>query len=167
VRGYVSTAFGCPFEGRVDPLRVAEVSRALIEMGAYEVAVSDTIGIAHPGQVPDVVGAVAARVPIDQVALHFHDTRGTALANVLTALDLGVSTFDASCGGLGGCPYAPGATGNLATEDLIYMLDGLGIATGVDLAALLRASAFIESRVGHPLPSRYYQATTHSLNAAG
>lgn len=167
VRGYVSTAFGCPFEGRVDPSRVAEVSRALIEMGAYEVAVSDTIGIAHPGQVPDVVGAVTACVPIDQVALHFHDTRGTALANVLTALDLGVATFDASCGGLGGCPYAPGATGNLATEDLIYMLDGLGIATGVDLAALVRASAFIESRVGHPLPSRYYQAATHSLNAAG
>jgi hydroxymethylglutaryl-CoA lyase len=158
VRAYVSTAFGCPFEGDVVPARVADVAGALIEMGAFEVAVSDTIGIAHPGQVPGVVDAVAARVPLEQIALHFHDTRGTALANVLTALDLGVSTFDASCGGLGGCPYAPGATGNLATEDLVYMLNGLGIGTGVDLAALMQASAFIESRLNHPLPSRYFQA---------
>ena len=104
--------------------------RRLIEMGAFEVAVSDTIGIAHPGQVPVVLEAVAARVPLAQIALHFHDTRGTALANVLAALQHGVATFDASCGGLGGCPYAPGATGNLATEDLVYMLDGLGIETG-------------------------------------
>jgi len=158
VRAYVSTAFGCPFEGPVPPRRVAEVSAALIEMGSYEVAVSDTIGIAHPGQVPLVVGEVAARVPLDQIALHFHDTRGTALANVLSALELGVTTFDASTGGLGGCPYAPGATGNLATEDLLYMLDGLGIATGVDLGAVSAASSFIESRIGHALPSRYYRA---------
>src|SRR5918999_6392244 len=122
-------------------------------MGAFEVAISDTIGIAHPGQVPTVVGAVASRVPLDRIALHFHDTRGTALANVLAALDLGVATFDASCGGLGGCPYAPGATGNVATEDLVYMLDGLGIRTGVSLDALLEASGFIEPTVGHPLPS--------------
>ena len=119
VRAYVSTAFGCPFEGAVAPAAVADVSAALMEMGAYEVAVSDTIGIAHPGQVAPVLAAVAARVPLDRVALHFHDTRGTALANVLTALDLGVTTFDASAGGLGGCPYAPGATGNLATGDLL------------------------------------------------
>jgi hydroxymethylglutaryl-CoA lyase len=158
VRAYVSTAFGCPFEGMVPPERVAAVSHALVDMGAVEVSVSDTIGIAHPGQVPVVVQAVAARVPIEKIALHFHDTRGTALANVLTALDLGVSTFDASAGGLGGCPYAPGATGNLATEDLIYMLDGLGIETGVDLDALVAASAFIEARVGHRLASRYYRA---------
>ena len=137
---------------------MAAVAHALVEMGAFEVAVSDTIGIAHPGQVPDVVGAVAERVPLAKVALHFHDTRGTALANVLTALDLGVATFDASAGGLGGCPYAPGATGNLATEDLIYMLDGLGIETGVNLDALVDASAFIEARIGHRLPSRYYRA---------
>ena len=129
-------------------------------MGVFEVSVSDTIGIAHPGQVPTVLSAVAARVPLARIALHFHDTRGTALANVLTALPLGVTTFDASAGGLGGCPYAPGATGNLATEDLIYMLDGLGIETGVDLQKLLAASAFIESRVGHRLPSRYYRAVT-------
>ena len=158
VRGYVSTAFGCPFEGDVAPASVARVAAALVDMGAFEVAISDTIGVAHPGQVPEVVQAVAARVPLQQIALHFHDTRGTALANVLTALHLGITTFDASAGGLGGCPYAPGATGNLATEDLIYMLDGLGIATGVDLAALVDASTFIESRIGHPLPSRYYRA---------
>jgi hydroxymethylglutaryl-CoA lyase len=154
----VSTAFGCPFEGAVPPERVAAVSQALVEMGAFEVSVSDTIGIAHPGQVPIVVSAVAARVPLAKIALHFHDTRGTALANVLTALDLGVTTFDASAGGLGGCPYAPGATGNLATEDLIYMLDGLAIETGVNLGALVDASAFIETRIGHRLPSRYYRA---------
>jgi hydroxymethylglutaryl-CoA lyase len=158
VRGYVSTAFGCPFEGEVAPARVASVAGALVEMGAFEVAVSDTIGIAHPGQVRPVLEAVAERVPLAQIALHFHDTRGTALANVLTALQIGIATFDASCGGLGGCPYAPGATGNLATEDLIYMLDGLGIETGVDLAALVEASRFMEPRVGHLLPSRYYQA---------
>jgi hydroxymethylglutaryl-CoA lyase len=158
VRGYVSTAFGCPFEGAVAPARVASVAAALVEMGAFEVAVSDTIGVAHPGQVRPVVEAVAERIPLSKIALHFHDTRGTALANVLTALEIGVATFDASCGGLGGCPYAPGATGNLATEDLIYMLDGLGIETGVSLAALVEASRFIEPRVGHRLPSRYYQA---------
>ena len=159
VRGYLSTAFGCPFEGAVAPVAVARVAAALIEMGAFEVAVSDTIGIAHPGQVPAVVNAVAERVPIDRIALHFHDTRGTALANVMAALPLGIATFDASAGGLGGCPYAPGATGNLATEDLVYMLDGLGLQTGIDLAKLLEASTFIESRLEHPLPSRYYRAS--------
>jgi hydroxymethylglutaryl-CoA lyase len=160
VRAYLSTAFGCPFEGAVAPSRVASVAAALVRMGAFEVAVSDTIGIAHPGQVPQVVEAVAAQVPIEKIALHFHDTRGTALANVLTALDLGVQTFDASAGGLGGCPYAPGATGNLATEDLVYMLDGLGIETGVNLAAVIEASRFIESRLDHALPSRYFRAAT-------
>jgi hydroxymethylglutaryl-CoA lyase len=163
VRGYVSTAFGCPFEGPVLPARVADVCAALIEMGAFEIAVSDTIGIAHPGQVPDVVGAVAERVPLDRIALHFHDTRGTALANVLASLDLGITTFDASAGGLGGCPYAPGATGNLATEDLIYMLDGLGIESGVDLERLVAATTLLEPRIDHPLPSRYNQAARRSL----
>jgi hydroxymethylglutaryl-CoA lyase len=158
VRAYVSTAFGCPFEGAVEPAAVADVSAALVEMGAYQVAVSDTIGIAHPGQVPQVVEAVAKRVPIDRIALHFHDTRGTALANVLVALQLGVTTFDASAGGLGGCPYAPGATGNLATEDLLYMLNGLGIETGVRLDKVLEASRFIEQKIGHPLASRYAAA---------
>jgi len=158
VRGYLSTAFGCPFEGDVPPDRVAEVAARIVDVGVFEVSVSDTIGIAHPGQVPRVLDAVLARVPVEKVALHFHDTRGTALANVLTALPFGIRTFDASAGGLGGCPYAPGAAGNLATEDLIYMLDGLGIETGVSLNAVTDASAFIESRLDHRLPSRYSQA---------
>jgi hydroxymethylglutaryl-CoA lyase len=162
VRGYVSVAFGCPFEGEVAPARVAQVAEALMNMGVFEVAISDTIGIAHPGRIRGVVAVVAERVPLHKIALHLHDTRGTALANVLSALELGITTFDASAGGLGGCPYAPGATGNLATEDLVYMLSGLGIETGVDLAALMQASAFIEPRVGHPLASRYYQATSAS-----
>jgi hydroxymethylglutaryl-CoA lyase len=167
VRGYLSTAFGCPFEGDVSPAKVADVAAALNDIGVFEVAVSDTIGIAHPGQVPLVVGAVAERVPIDRIALHFHDTRGTALANVLTAMQLGVATFDSSCGGLGGCPYAPGATGNLATEDLVYMLDGLGIQSGTDIEALTDASAFIESRIGHLVPSRYFRATAKSRGSVG
>ena len=134
------------------------VASRLIDLGVFEVAISDTIGIAHPGQVPRVLEPVLARVPVDRIALHFHDTRGTALANVLAALAFGVTTFDASAGGLGGCPYAPGAAGNLATDDLIYMLDGLGIDTGVSLTALSEASAFIADRLDHPLPSRYAQA---------
>ncbi|HEX3702360.1 MAG TPA: hydroxymethylglutaryl-CoA lyase [Vicinamibacterales bacterium] len=164
VRGYLSTAFGCPYEGAVAPERVADVAARLLDLGVFEVAVSDTIGIAHPGQIPRVLDAVFARVPVSQVALHFHDTRGTALANVLTALPFGVMTFDASAGGLGGCPYAPGAAGNLATDDLIYMLDGLGIDTGVSLSALSEASAFIGQRLDHPLPSRYAQAVAATRN---
>ncbi len=159
VRGYLSTAFGCPFEGRVDEIRVAEVASRLLDLGVFEVAVSDTIGIARPDDVSRVLDAVLARVAIHQVALHFHDTRGTALANVLAALAFGVNTFDASAGGLGGCPYAPGAAGNLATDDLVYMLDGLGADTGVSLEKLSEASAFIGSRLDHRLPSRFAQAT--------
>jgi hydroxymethylglutaryl-CoA lyase len=158
VRGYLSTAFGCPFEGKVAPETVAALAARLVALGVFEVAISDTIGIAHPGQVPQVLDAVLARVPVAQIALHFHDTRGTALSNVLTALPYGVATFDASAGGLGGCPYAPGAAGNLATDDLIYMLNGLGVDTGVSLPALSEASRFIASRLDHPLPSRYAQA---------
>ncbi len=158
IRAYLSTAFGCPYEGEVPVDRVASLAARLLDFGAFEVAVSDTIGVAHPAQVAAVVSAVTARMPLTAVALHFHDTRGTALANVLTALTLGVTTFDASAGGLGGCPYAPGASGNLATDDLIYMLDGLGVETGVSLDALSAASRFIAARLDHPLPSRYAQA---------
>ncbi len=158
VRGYLSTCFGCPFEGEVPPARVAELAGRLLALGVFEVVLSDTIGVAHPAQVWTVLDAVGGVVPIGSLALHFHDTRGTGLANVLAALERGVAVFDASAGGLGGCPFAPGATGNLATEDLVYLLDGLGIPTGVRLDALLAASRFIESRVGHPLPSRVYQA---------
>ena len=162
VRAYLSTSFGCPFEGTVDPARVVELSERLIQLGAYEVAVSDTIGIAHPGQVAQLLEQLLAKVPAAHVALHFHDTRGTALANVLAALEHGITTFDSSAGGLGGCPYAPGATGNLATEDLLYMLDGLGIETGVSLAGVVRASRAIEGVIGHPLPSRYVRALPSS-----
>ena len=158
VRGYLSTAFGCPFEGAVDPRQVAGVAARLADLGVFEVAISDTIGIAHPGQVPHVLEAVLARLPADRVALHYHDTRGTALANVLASLPFGIATYDASAGGLGGCPYAPGAAGNLATDDLVYMLDGLGIETGVSLERVSEASAFIGSKIDHRLPSRYAQA---------
>ena len=160
VRGYVSTAFGCPFEGDVPQARVVELTERLLSMGVFEVAVSDTIGVATPGEVADMVEAMSARVPVGAIALHLHDTRGTALANVLAALEAGVSTFDASAGGLGGCPFAPGAAGNLSTEDLIYMLQGLGIETGVDLDAVVRASRLIAASIGHPLPSRYLQAVS-------
>lgn len=158
VRGYLSTCFGCPYEGPIAPAQVAAIARRLLDLGVFEVAISDTIGVAHPGQVPQVLDAVTAALPLSQVALHFHDTRGTALANVLAALDYGVTTFDSSAGGLGGCPFAPGAAGNLATEDLLYMLDGLGVATGVSLARVAEASRFLESRLGDRLPSRYLQS---------
>jgi isopropylmalate/homocitrate/citramalate synthase len=166
VRGYLSTVFGCPFEGDVAPERVAGLAARLLELGVFEVALSDTIGIAHPGQVRRVLETVLARMPVNTIALHFHDTRGTALANVLAALPYGIATFDASAGGLGGCPFAPGAAGNLATEDLMYMLDGLGIETGASLAALTSrsgASAFIAERLDHRLPSRYFQAVNARL----
>jgi hydroxymethylglutaryl-CoA lyase len=158
VRAYLSTVFGCPFEGAVPATRVAELTARLLDMGACEVSLSDTIGVAHPGQVAEVLHEVTTRVPVSTLALHFHDTRGTALVNVYAGLQSGVTTFDASAGGLGGCPYAPGATGNAATEDLVYMLGGLGIATGVRLDLLMAASRHIEPRIGHPLPSRVYRA---------
>jgi isopropylmalate/homocitrate/citramalate synthase len=166
VRGYLSTAFGCPYEGPVSPDVVTEQAARLRDLGVFEIAISDTIGVAHPGQVPVVLEALLSRIPIDLIALHFHDTRGTALANVLAGLCFGVSTFDASAGGLGGCPFAPGAAGNLATEDLIYMLNGLGVKTGVSLDALCSASAFIASRLDHRLPSRYAQAMTSKLKTS-
>ena len=162
VRGYLSTAFGCPYEGDVAPARVADVAQRIAGLGVFEVAISDTIGVAHPGQVPRVLDAVVAVLPPARVALHFHDTRGTALANVLASLPYGIATFDASAGGLGGCPYAPGAAGNLATDDLIYMLNGLGADTGVSLAAISSASAFIGTKIDHRLPSRYAQAAAAS-----
>jgi hydroxymethylglutaryl-CoA lyase len=158
VRAYLSTSFGCPFEGSVPPETVADLAARLVDMGVYEVALSDTIGVAHPGQITEVVGAVAKRIPLDRIALHLHDTRGTALVNVFAGLQAGVTTYDSSAGGLGGCPFAPGATGNLATEDLLYMLDGLGIETGVGLTGVVDASRAIEAHVGHQLPSRVFRA---------
>jgi hydroxymethylglutaryl-CoA lyase len=158
VRAYLSTSFGCPFEGPVAPERVVSIATQLIELGAYEVSLSDTIGVAHPAQVRDLLGLVSQHELLPRTALHFHDTRGTALVNVYAGLEGGVTVFDASAGGLGGCPYAPGATGNLATEDLLYMLDGLGISTGVRLDGIINASRGIEPHVGHALPSRVYRA---------
>ncbi len=162
VRGYLSTAFGCPYEGAVPVTRVVDLTERLLALGVFEVAVSDTIGVATPGHVVDMVEALAARVPRAALALHLHDTRGTALANVYAALEAGITTFDASAGGLGGCPFAPGAAGNLSTEDLLYMLRGLGIETGVDLDAVVAASQLVASRLTHPLPSRYLQAVSRS-----
>jgi hydroxymethylglutaryl-CoA lyase len=158
VRGYVSTCFGCPYEGPVPPEQVVAVAGRLLSAGCDEVSIGDTIGVAVPTQVADVVGRLKDVIPADRLAVHFHDTRGTALANVLSALQEGVSVVDSSAGGLGGCPYAPGASGNLATEDLLYMLHGMGIETGVDLAAVSRASRELAVRLGRTLPSRYLQA---------
>jgi isopropylmalate/homocitrate/citramalate synthase len=163
MRAYLSTAFGCPYEGPVPVSQVVEVASRLRETGAYQIAISDTIGVAHPGQVWDVLAALTRHMDVSDLALHFHDTRGTALANVLAGLQAGVTTFDSSAGGLGGCPYAPGAAGNLATEDLVYMLDGLEIATGVSLDGVVAASKSIAGHLGHPLPSRYLQAVSARL----
>src|SRR5438874_7030108 len=140
VRGYVSTAFGCPYEGDVPPEKVLEVVARLLDLGCYEVSVGDTIGVGTPMQVQGVIGILLQVVPVQRLAMHFHDTRGTALANALAALEMGIATFDASSGGLGGCPYAPGASGNMATEDLVYMLEKMGIDTAVDLNRLVAAS---------------------------
>lgn len=156
VRGYVSTAFVCPFEGDIDKKKTLDVTRRLLGLGVDEVAVSDTIGAASPKDVFETVGFILDSVPREKIALHFHDTYGTALANVLAGLQLGITTFDASAGGLGGCPYAPGATGNLATEDLIYMLDRMGITSGVSLQKLAEASSLIAAALGRPLPSRQW-----------
>jgi hydroxymethylglutaryl-CoA lyase len=158
VRGYVSTCFGCPYEGRVDPAKVVEVARRLQDAGCDEISIGDTIGVGVPTQVTDVMGRLQDAVAQATLAVHFHDTRGTALANVLAALEIGIDVVDSSAGGLGGCPYAPGASGNLATEDLLYMLHGMGIETGVDLAAVTRASRALQPRLGRALPSRYVQA---------
>ncbi len=158
VRGYVSTSFGCPYEGHVEPSAVASVARQLDALGVGEISLGDTHGAAVPNQVPGVLAAVADVVPMNRIAVHFHDTHGRALANVFAALMSGVSVVDASAGGLGGCPYSPGASGNLATEDLVAMLHGMGIETGVDLDKLVDASLYAEEALGRALPSRHLQA---------
>lgn len=158
VRAYISTVFGCPYEGDVDPERTVSLSRELRAMGVYQLSIGDTIGVANPAQVEDVLGRILAEVPLEHVAVHFHDTQGTALANCLVALGLGITTIDASVGGLGGCPYAPGASGNLATEDVVAMLHAMGIETGIDLDRLVEASRLASTFVGHDLPSKYLKA---------
>lgn len=166
VRGYISTVFGCPYEGTVAPRQVLSVAQALIEMGIGELSLGDTIGVATPNQVVDVLGLLLEEgaIPVERLAVHFHDTRGTALANVLMALQLGISIVDSSAGGLGGCPYAPGAAGNLATEDLLYMLHGMGIYTGVNLEKVVAATRFIAPLLGHAPTSKYYQAAESTCN---
>ena len=158
-RAYVSTAFGCPFTGRVEVAKVVDVSLRLLELGADEICLGDTIGVGVPAQVHDLSAAVTnAGVPLDRLAYHFHDTRGTALANVVAGLEDGVTCFDSSTGGTGGCPYAPGAAGNLATEDLVYMLDAMGIEHGVKLPQVLEAARFIATALGKALASKVGQA---------
>jgi Isopropylmalate/homocitrate/citramalate synthases len=158
-RGYVSTAFGCPYDGRVDPGRAVEVALRFQDLGVDEVCFGDTIGVGVPGQVAALTGlAVEAGIPVDRIAFHFHDTRGTALANVSAGLDAGVRCFDSSTGGIGGCPYAPGAAGNLATEDLVYFLGTSGWDHGVSLDGVLDAARFISDALGRPLTSKVGQA---------
>ena len=158
VRGYVSCALGCPYQGEVPMAKVVEVSEALTAMGCYEVSVSDTIGVGTPDKAQAVTGAVADRIGLERTAIHFHDTYGQALANVLACLDIGVSSVDSAVAGLGGCPYAKGASGNLATEDLVYMLNGLGIETGVDLDRLAAAGRAITAALGRAPASKVAQA---------
>jgi isopropylmalate/homocitrate/citramalate synthase len=165
VRGYISCAAGCPYEGEVRPGAVADLADKLYRLGCYEVSLGDTIGVGTPKKIRAVIEAAGKKVPIGKLAGHYHDTYGQALANIYASLELGVRTFDGSVAGLGGCPYAKGATGNVATEDVIYMLDGLGIDTGVDLEKLFRAGEFICRALGREPASRVARALAAKLNA--
>jgi len=158
LRGYVSCVWGCPYEGEIAVGGAVALARTLVDAGCEQVSLGDTIGVGTPVQTARIVDAFARELPLDTLALHLHDTRGTALANALTGLELGVRTFDTSVGGLGGCPFAPGAAGNLATEDLVYMLDGMGVRTGVDLAALCEAGRVAQEVVGRRLPGKVLNA---------
>lgn len=158
VRAYLSTVWGCPYEGKVDPKRALEIARALFRMGATQLSLGDTIGVGTPGQTARICDLFLPEFPAGTIALHMHDTRGTALANALVGLQAGVTTFDASVGGMGGCPYAPGASGNLATEDLVFMLHGMDVETGVDLAKLVEAGVIADEVAGRELPGRYLKA---------
>ncbi|OFZ87175.1 MAG: hydroxymethylglutaryl-CoA lyase [Betaproteobacteria bacterium RBG_16_66_20] len=158
VRGYISCVVGCPYEGDVKPQKVAEVARALFDMGCYEISLGDTIGVGTPGKIQAMIEACATRVPADKLAGHYHDTYGQALANIYASMELGVATFDASVAGLGGCPYAAGASGNVATEDVVYMLNGLGIETGIDLDKLVDTAIWISSLLKRDSASRVGRA---------
>jgi hydroxymethylglutaryl-CoA lyase len=158
VRCYLSTVWGCPYEGRVPVSRVVEVVKQIADIGLCQLSLGDTIGIGTPNQTAELVGEVSRIVPLNQLALHLHDTRGTALANALVGLQLGITTFDSSIGGLGGCPYAPGAAGNLATEDLVFMLHGMGVDTGIDLQKLVEAGELAQELIGRKLSGKYLQA---------
>ena len=165
VRGYVSMMWGCPYEGKIDPRRGLSITRRLVDLGCYQVSIADTIGCGTPVQTRDIVKLFLAEFRPEQLALHLHDTRGTALANVLVGLDCGVRDFDSAVAGLGGCPYAPGAAGNLATEDLVYTLHGMGVTTGIDLDRLWEAGKVAESVVGRTLPGKVHQAGVRSLRS--
>jgi hydroxymethylglutaryl-CoA lyase len=165
VRAYLSTVWGCPYEGEIDPCRAVMLARKLLDMGCYQVSLGDTIGVGTPRQTQRILEMMLGEIATNRLAMHMHDTRGTALANVLVGLEMGVRDFDASVGGMGGCPYAPGAAGNLATEDLVYMLHGMGIQTGIDLDRLVEAGRVAESLVGHALPGKVHQAGVRSLKA--
>jgi isopropylmalate/homocitrate/citramalate synthase len=158
LRGYVSCVLGCPYEGEIAPAAVARVARSLQDLGCEEISLGDTIGVGTPRRAQAMLEAVAAEVPLAQLAVHFHDTYGQALANILACLELGVATVDGAVAGLGGCPYAAGASGNVASEDVLYMLDGLGIETGVDLEKLVGAAGFIAERLGRPAASKVARA---------
>ncbi|HEX2677974.1 MAG TPA: hydroxymethylglutaryl-CoA lyase, partial [Polyangiales bacterium] len=163
VRGYVSTVWGCPYEGPVDPRRSLALVRKLVELGCYEVSLGDTIGVGTPLQTKEILQVITSEVPISKIAMHMHDTRGQALANVLVGMEMGVRTIDAAIAGLGGCPYAPGASGNLATEDLAYMLHHMGVSTGIDLERLWEAGRVAEAIVRRELPGRVHRAGLRSL----
>jgi hydroxymethylglutaryl-CoA lyase len=166
VRGDISVCLGCPYEGEVNPAQVTRVARELFAMGCYEITIADTIGMGTPGKTRAVIEDVAKVVPVEKLAGHFHDTYGQALANTLAALESGVANFDSSVAGLGGCPYAKGATGNVATEDLLYMLDGMGITTGVDMQKLIAAGTYICAALGRPTQSRVARALAAKTTAA-
>jgi hydroxymethylglutaryl-CoA lyase len=158
VRAYLSTVWGCPYEGSVDPGRAIDIAARLLALGCYQVSLSDTVGVGNPRQTRDIVTRALAVLKPEQIALHLHDTRGTALANIVIGLELGIRDLDASVGGLGGCPYAPGAAGNVATEDLVFMLEGMGMSTGVDLDKLVEAGRLAERIVGRTLPGKVHHA---------
>lgn len=164
VRGYVSTLWGCPYEGEVDPRAGLRIAETLLARGCYQISLGDTIGVGTPVQTKRILELFLASIPAEQLALHLHDTRGTALANVIVGLEMGILTYDASVGGLGGCPYAPGAAGNLATEDLVYTLERMGVRTGVDLEKLWHAGQIAEAIVGRELPGKVHRAGVRSLS---
>ncbi|KAJ2761849.1 hypothetical protein IWQ57_005940, partial [Coemansia nantahalensis] len=158
VRGYVSCVAGCPYEGAIDPEAVADVAKALADLGCYEISLGDTIGVGRPSEMRAMINAVARKVPVERLAVHCHDTYGQALANIYASLECGIRTVDSSVAGLGGCPYAKGATGNVATEDVVYMLEGCGFDTGVDLRALALTGEWISAELGRPSGSRVARA---------
>lgn len=166
VRGYISTVIGCPYEGYIQPEKVLRVTEKLLEMGVDEISLGDTIGVGVPTQVESLLEELLKRYPVENFAMHFHDTRGTALANIVKSLEMGITKFDSALGGLGGCPYAKGASGNVATEDLLYLLNGLGIKTGVELNKVLEAALFIEQKLGKAVASKQMTIARNERSAS-